>query len=602
MQLRLPLSHRKISPRPFLLAPLLAAAAWSALAADAPAVRSANVTVNLINRMVERNLLSAADAAELIRQAEADAAAAQQQAAVAQSEAIKLAVAQALAAQQAGAPASAPVAATPAPAPEGTVRVTYVPEMVRTQIRDQIKAEVMAQAREERWADPRSVPDWVARLRLTGDVRVRHEGLYFPSGNDNTGAFPNFNAINTGNPFDTTGTVFSPQLNVDQDRTRERLRFRLAGEVQLDDGFTSGFRLATGDSSSPVSANQSFGTTGGQFSKYAIWLDRAFLKYQSSDATTGYTALFGRFENPFFSTELMWDDDLGFDGFAGQARRDFSGAVTVFATAGAFPVFNTDLNFASIQPAKFKSTDKWLYAAQIGADWKATKDTSLKVGLAYYDFMGIEGKLSSPFTPLTAADQGDTDGTRPSFAQKGNTYMALRNITPSALNGFGTTNQFQYFGLATPFQDLALTMRLDFNRYAPVQVSLTGDFIKNLALDRAAIATKAVNNLGSGGPGNFVGGDTAWTLGVKIGHAALAKRGDWSVSLGYRHVESDAVVDGFTDSDFGGGGTNVQGFTLGGTYALSPRVWAGIRWMSSDSIAGPTFKNDTFQVDLNAKF
>ena len=460
----------------------------------------------------------------------------------------------------------------------------------------------MAQAREEHWADPRMVPDWVARLRLTGDVRVRHEGNYFPSGNDNTGAFPNFNAINTGNPFDVTGTTFSPQLNVDQDRSRERLRFRLAGEVQLDDGFTSGFRLATGDSSSPVSANQSFGTTGGNFSKYAIWLDRAFIKYQAGDAVAGHAEMIGRFDNPFFSTDLIWDDDLGFDGLAVQGKREVADGLTAFATAGAFPVFNTDLNFATIQPAKFKSTDKWLYAVQLGADWKAAKEVSFKVGLAYYDFVGVAGRLSTPFTPVSAADQGDTDGTRPSFAQKGNTYMALRNITPGPLNGFGTTNQFQYFGLATPFQDLALTARLDFNRFAPVQVSLTGELVKNVAFDRAAIAPKAVNNLGAGGPGNFVGGDMGWMLNLKFGHAALVQRGDWSVSLGYRHVESDAVIDGFNDSDFGGGGTNVKGFTLGGSIALSSRVWAGFRWMSSDSIAGPTLKNDTFQIDLNAKF
>ncbi len=593
------LSSRQIFPlRPLLLAPLFAVA-LSALAADAPAPRSPNVTVNLINRMVERNLLSATDAAELIQQAEADAATARAEAAVAQADAIRLAVAQALAAQPTSPAASPPGSA---PAPDGTVRVTYVPEIVKTQIRDQLKAEVMAQAREEHWADPRSVPDWVTRLSLSGDFRLRYEGLYYPSGNDNTGAFPNFNAINSGNPFDVSGSVFSPQLNVDKARSRERLRLRLGGEVQLGDGYTSGFRVATGDSSTPVSANQSLGASGGNFSKYAIWLDRAFLKYEANVADASLAATFGRFENPFFATDIIWDNNLGFDGLVLRGTAGVKDDVSVFLTTGAFPVFNTDLNFATTQPAKFRSTDKWLYAIQTGTDWKIHDDVRFKAGLAYYDFQAIEGRLSTPFTPITASDQGDTDGTRPSFAQKGNTYMALRNITPSALNGFGTTNQFQYFGLATPFRDLALTARLDFNRYAPVQVSLTGEFIKNIAFDRTAIAAKAVNNLGPDGAGNFVGGDIAWTLGLKVGHAALEQRGDWNVGLGYRHVESDAVVDGFNDSDFGGGGTNLQGFTLAGALALSPRVWLVARWLSADSIAGPRFKNDIFQLDLNAKF
>ncbi len=579
------MKHRLPSSRAFVfLLALLLAVSSPAQAADAPAPRaprSQNVTINLINRLVERGLLPQSDADELIKQAQEDAAAAR---------------AEALAATPAG----------PAPAPAGTVRVTYVPEIMRTQIRDELKAEVLAQARAERWADPRAVPDWVTRFRVSGDLRVRGEGVIFPSGNDNTGAFPNFNAINTGSPFDVSGSVFSPQLNVDQDRNRLRLRARIGAEVQLGDGYTTGLRLATGDNNSPVSANQSFGASGsgqgGNFSKYAIWLDRAFLKYETGDPEANLAATFGRFENPFFSTDLIWDDDLGFDGFAVRGSRRLAGDVTGFVTAGAFPVFNTDLNFASNQPAKFRSTDKWLYGAQLGADWKIRDDVRLKAGLAYYDFQNIEGRLSSPFTPLNSSDQGDTDGTRPAFAQKGNTYMALRNITPSALNGFGTTSQFQYFGLATPYRDLALTVRLDLNHYAPVQVSFLADFVKNLAADPVAIAAKAVNNLGAAGAGSYAGSDYAWLFGVRVGHVALEKRGDWSLALNWRRVGSDAVVDGFNDSDFGGGGTNVQGYTLAATYALSPRVALGLRWMSSNEVAGPAFKTDSLTLDLNAKF
>jgi hypothetical protein len=67
-------------------------------------------------------------------------------------------------------------------------------------------------------------------------------------------------------------------------------------------------------------------------------------------------------------------------------------------------------------------------------------------------------------------------------------------------------------------------------------------------------------------------------------------------------VESDAVVDGFVDSDFGGGGTNVEGYTVYGSLALSPNVWFGVRWMSADEIAGPPLKTDVLQVEVNGKF
>ena len=69
-----------------------------------------------------------------------------------------------------------------------------------------------------------------------------------------------------------------------------------------------------------------------------------------------------------------------------------------------------------------------------------------------------------------------------------------------------------------------------------------------------------------------------------------------------RHVESDAVVDGFNDSDFGGGGTNVQGYPFSGSLALGARVALGLRWMSANEIAGPPLKTDTLQVDVSGKF
>ncbi|NQW99320.1 putative porin, partial [bacterium] len=100
----------------------------------------------------------------------------------------------------------------------------------------------------------------------------------------------------------------------------------------------------------------------------------------------------------------------------------------------------------------------------------------------------------------------------------------------------------------------------------------------------------------------FEGGDLAWYSAFQVGMPALEKLGDWQSAIGYRYVESDAVVDGFTDSDFGGGGTNVQGFTLGANFALSRLVRLGFSWMSSNEIAGPPLSTDTLQFDINAKF
>lgn len=561
--------------------------AESPLASDLPvdpappaAAPTTNVTINLINRLVQKGILTQAEAAEMIQQAQTDAS---------------------TAAARIDLP---PIPPEPTPADE--MRVTYIPEVVRNQMRDEIKQDLMAQARKEEWSEP-AAPSWTSKFRPFGDLRVRSDSTFFPDGNDTTGAFPNFNAINSSAPYDLASLNYAPQYNVDTDRYRMRLRARIGTEILLGDGFNAGLRLATGDSNGPTSTNQTLGGSGGNFSKYAIWLDRAFVGYtfgpgDGDDATI----LLGRFDNPFFSSEVQWDEDIGFDGLALRGKARINDCSSAFFTAGYFPVYNTDFNFASNQPTKFDSTDKWLTGVQLGIDWKFADDLTAKIGVAYYDFDGISGEFSTPFIPLSDKDAGDTDTTRPAFAQRGNTYMALRDINNStAANDYGRKYQYQYFGLASEFRNLTVTGRLDYDHYAPVRLSLLGEITKNLAFDSSAIGGIAVNNRApetNGNLGSFDGGDLAWNLSFIIGNPALEKLGDWQASFGYRYVESDAVVDGFTDSDFGGGGTNVQGFTLGGNFAISKNVKAGLRWMSADEVAGPPLASDVLMIDLNAKF
>ncbi len=590
---------------------------------------SQNVTINLIHRLVERGVLTKADADELIKQAEQDAATAREMA-IKQNKS-QPAPENELASQYFAEPTpiprsasrtAAPPSSPPEPNPpaegEDAVTVSYVPEVVKEQLREEIRQEVMEQARNENWANPRTFPPWVLRLTPFMDLRVRYEGIFFPEGNDNTGAFPNFNAINTGAPFDITGTTFSPQLNVDQDRQRARIRARFGAQMDLEEGFTMGLRIATGETNTPTSTNQTFGVAnaaqGGNFSKYAIWLDRAFVKYELWGQTSrDFIAEVGRFDNPYFTvSELMWDEDLGWDGFAlsGKYRLPLDSPVTVtpFASAGIFPIFNTELNFSSIRPDKFSSEDKFLYGGQLGTSLRLGKDFTAKIAGAFYHFYNIEGKFSDPCLILTTSDQCNTDDSRPSFAQKGNTYMMLRNIIPTIDNGFGTTKQFQYFGLATPFRVVDATGSLDFGHFDPVHITLFGQWIENVAFDWEDINRVGVNNRGPspnpflGTPGRFDGGNIGWIAGLKVGHPALQHRWDWALGVNYRYIESDATVDAFNDSDFGLGGTNLKGYTVFGALALSPRIALALRWMSADEIGGPPFSNDTVQFDFNAKF
>lgn len=588
--------------------------------APPPVTPSENVTLNLINRLVQRGILTKEDAGDLIRQAKEDAQRASQQSQIAQQAATQAATAQQMAMEAAAPPSS-----------DEAVSVSYVPEIVKAEMRDEIKRDVMAAAQSEGWAQP-NVPEWVRKFRPFMDFRFRYQGIYFPDGNsENPLDTLNFNWINTGQPFNISQAngnqappISYPTYVTTQNRQQMRIRFRFGADMDLGDNFTGGFRLGTGQNGSPVSENQTlgaaqngqFGGAGGNFSNYAIWLDRAFLKYELGTDPDRMAALtFGRFDNPFYTpATIMWANDIAFDGIAAQARYKIFKGVTPFATAGIFPIFNTDLNFPAQQQPKISSYDKYLYAAQTGLDLKITKDLHYKGAVGYYNFQNVQGQVSAPQVAYDQNTPFSTDDSRPTFAQKGNTYMAIRDIPAvpgSAAQGGnedGTINQFQYFGLATPFQVLSANSRLEYRHWEPFVISLSGEWDQNLAWNAQNIMNSGpsqlkgnINNPGANGTG-YGGGNNAWIIQTKIGSGALQKRWDWDFGVAYRYVESDAVIDGFCDSDFGGGGTNMKGFSVGGNLALSKSVFIGVRWLSATGIAGPQYKADIIQLDINSRF
>jgi hypothetical protein len=609
-----PKAHRRVLPLAVSLCALLCAApALAQGAADQgdapvkkgeskkPAVSQAkptapNMAINLVNLMVKRGLLKEDEAQALIKQADDEAYVSRQVAKDATAKADEAAKAAASAASAAN--------------PPGTRHVTYVPEIVKRQLREEIKNEVMAKAQKENWASPGTYPEWAQRIHFYGDIRARYQGNFFPSGN---GPLENFNAINTGSPFLQDVNVnpyYPPSYNTTQNRNQARLRARLGVDADLSNGFSAGLRIATGENSSPVSTNQTFGNNGGDFSKYAIWLDRAFIKYQAWDQDLALSV--GRFDNPFWSsTDLVWYNEIGLDGVAIQAKHNISKDVTPFLVAGAFPIYNTDLN-AGINldtdgtgmPVKSSSQDKWLFGGQAGFETKLRSESSFRFAVAFYDFTNVQGQLSSQCLVTSASDICDTDLLRPSFAQKGNTYMQLRNIPQFA--GSQALSDFQFYGLASEYRPLVVSSRLDLGDFNPTHIVLDGEYVWNTAFDRNLLNQIAINNRGpdvaSGVPGAFNGGDMGWLARVTVGDKQIKHLGDWNVHAGYKYLESDAAIDAFVDSDFGLGGTNLKGYFVGGNYGLSDNVWMTARWMSATGIAGLPYAVDVLQVDLNAKF
>ena len=431
------------------------------------------------------------------------------------------------------------------------VRVPYVPEIVKREMREQIKNEVLAQARSERWGDPGALPDWVDRFKFSGDIRLRFQEDMFQKDNTTPANLALF-----GIKMD----------NSTENRQRLRVRARLNLGIKITDDWTAGLRLTTGDTTTPVSSNQTMGNT---FNKYSVVFDRAYLKY---DPYRWLSVSGGRIPNPWFSTDLVWYEDLNFEGLAATLKPQLSDHLTGFFTAGAFPI--QEIQSSDTVLAK----SKWLFGAQAGAEWVSEDMSKLKLGVSYYKYTNIAGQpnpIGSTAYSLTA----------PQYTQKGNSMFnnnAVNNPTanPNAL--------------AANFHELNLTGMYDWAAFDPMHVVFTGDFVKNIGFDRQEILQRTGLDIKPRTMG--------YQAQVMLGVPEIKKDGEWQAYFGYRHLERDAVLDAFTNPDFHLGGTDTKGYFIGGNYGVNKNAWIGLRYMSADQIDGPPLAIDVLLVDLNAKF
>lgn len=417
---------------------------------------------------------------------------------------------------------------------------------VKEDVKDEIRFEMAKEDRE--MGRDRSVPDWVRRIKWGGDIRLRYQKDFYDE----------------DNALQVEPDDWSSLMNTRVDRERFRYRVRLSMKAEVNDQTEVGIRLATGNEDNPVSTNDTFGD---MFNKDTVTFDQAYIKYAPIQEIELWG---GRIPNPFFYTDLVWDNDVNFEGLAVKVDAPFNEKLSGFVTVGAFP----------LEEVEFSQDDKWLYAGQIGARFKPRSDLTYTLGVAYYDYENVTGELNDPSQP------GLKDYTAPSFMQKGN---SLFDIDPAA----GSTLP----ALASEFEQLTLTGEIDIARFYPIHVILTGDYVKNLGFDKDDIAARQGRD-----PDDLPDTDEGYLVGITVGHEKVSKLGQWKTFLFYKHLEADAVLDAFTDSDFHAGGTDAKGWILGGEVGIGDNLWITSKWMSTDAIDGPPLAIDTFQIDMNAKF
>lgn len=541
-----------------------------------------NTTTNLIMELVKQGVLTEKVANDMIKKAEADAEAQVAQQAKDQKE-----------------------ANTDVPAEPNEVRVAYVPQFVKDEIRQQVRSElrtevvqdVMKEAKTQKWGVPAALPDWVNRFKFSGDLRLRSQNDFMGVGNS-IGQWANFQAINNAGRIDAAGNAI---LNTTHDRQRFRERLRFAIDAQVTDGLKAGVRLATGNIPDPVSTNQTLANNGSQ---YQFDLDRAFLKYDALD-NDGYkwlTLTGGRIANPFYTggaeftggSELVWDTDLSFEGFAATARHRLGGSDSLyekqdnshslFATIGAFPQGNSSRGESSRI-----NNDQWLFGGQLGVDWGFSNQNLLRSAVAYYDYQHIKARPNRNTPPNCDTNSPQNTLSVPSWMPFGNTpaQICYADFTNQNLGGF--------YGLAADFRIINASLAYDLVQFAPYHLTVSGDFAKNVGFNRKATEQLANTTLNSQQT-------NAWQLRVDFGWPKIDHGKQWNVYAAYKRVEPNAVLAAYTDSDFHLGGTNAKGWFIGGNYGLMKNTWATARWLSTDVVTGPKYSNDILQLDLNTRF
>lgn len=534
-------------------------------------------TRSLIEALVESGVLPKDKADALIQAAQAKAAASL--------------------AQKAQEPKPAQVTAEGKP----VLRVPYVPDSMRAQIRDEVKEEVIAQARAERWGVP-GAPSWINNIKIEGDIRLRHQQDNASGNNTAADTYViadvlNSNGITRSPDFASYSVNDAKDLlataNTSESRGRERVRMRLGLTAKVTDEVGVGLRLTTGSATDRVSTNQ---TMGQNFNKYQVFLDRAFVRI---DPAPWVSFQGGRIPNPWFSSDMTWNENLNFEGFATTFRRPVvDDGLAPFLTLGYFPLRE------STPPGR---NSRSLWGAQLGASMELSARTRLKLGLAYYSYNNLEGRSDTDYTLLSnGISVGQSYGRYEypvGLRQRGNTVFETNPLLTFSSDVIKPT-----WGLAYQFKPVVLTAAAEFTHFSPFNILLSAEYANNTAFSASDFHKRAdatfYGNVDPGGSGE------GYQLKLAVGDTEVRDLNDWQVAFSYRRVGSDALLDAFTDSDLGLGGTNIRGYTLGLTYGLYRNTTLGMKYLAGENITttlnsnfpDASFKVNSLQVDLNVRF
>jgi len=410
--------------------------------------------------------------------------------------------------------------------------------VLKTKEAEQIRAQMSKDCSSKGSAGKLDLDSSVKSLALSGDVRVRWQS-------------------------DSWKPQVADGSNENQN-SRFELRLRVNADYKLADDFFAGFGLQTNDvhsrpvtlaatsSSNPGGRTNQTLADGGQ--NYTIGISKAFLGWTP---TPGVTLIAGKQNNPFYTTDMVWDPEIYPAGFTESINFNKAfgiSGIDLTLVAGQFVV--ADNNEANSTPDTNQHRDAYIYMTQLVASAELTSGVKLTVAPGYY-----------------TTNSGDADG--------GN-VNALRNLKVILLPGDVST---EIAGLKTKF---------------------LWDLAYNVEGTDLSKTTTGSNHVLIPNPSKI--DNRAFLLGVKVGENK--KKGDCSFIANYRRVGYSAVDGNVNDSNFAYGYTNMKGVTLGVTYNIGDAATIGASYIMANNLrddnqngtVGTLNSAQILQVDLGVKF
>jgi putative porin len=405
-----------------------------------------------------------------------------------------------------------------------------------------------AEAQKKKLAD---LPSWLNRVTPFGDVRTRFEGFYHqPSvaGQDVTA------------------------------NNRERIRARLGVRFAYSDELSATIRGATGNINDPISTNE---TETGNFIRKNFNLDWAFITVTPGNTfgirpgLASVTA--GKFPNPIFRVgEMVFDEDLSLEG----ATQTFQLLAKPWDNLDQFKIHVLESTFDNAA----NSSDGWMFGGQLNPVMHIGS-AQLEAGLGQFWWLNpdlIAQSLSKNTTSFTSSGAPVTNSNFNSSLVNTN-LLVTKTIQPPTPPGGKKPAAFTAItGYQSAFNQTGLTAALTIPHLVfdqPLRPWV--DFVYNWQAVQSA-----KNN----------GDDYGWQAGMRLGQTKV--RGDWSVYGMYEHLGQEAAISSFVWSDFGNGGTNLEGPVVGIDYQLLDPLTLSARSYFTNFINRPAGESNPTQTRL----